>query len=359
MFSVGGTVLKEKDANAKDQTGLPDGAGGAEGVRKGFEHEERNREIFEDDGQLDSAGAQNTSDLMEVAGILASGRFDDLEEDELSKIDSPIIRAKLQQQLQAKKSEQIARADMEARRQAWDAQDHDFGGKTWKPQELRAFLSWSKDPKNLDKVDKELVSKGYSKDQVKTMRQKFEDARDLQSKEAEGKELTKEEKARLETYKKDPDVVKYTAESESRWQQDKDLRKDHSVNNTLSRTASSENQLASGGSLALAELDKSSGGTIAPVVAKHSLGKALQTDTQTGIEESKLVEPTAMLREEFTLAAKNDPPAPEPSNGLSEKFKQANIAEFPLDQDDKPRAAKHPAPIQVAMAPQAAAGLSF
>ena len=96
MFSVGGTVLKEKYANAEDQTDLPSGADEGEGVRQGSEHEARNREIFEDDGRLDSAAAQSADAMMEVAGILAGGNFDDLSEEDLAKIKNPALRAQLQ-----------------------------------------------------------------------------------------------------------------------------------------------------------------------------------------------------------------------------------------------------------------------
>lgn len=359
MFSVGGTVSNKENKIFEDDGPRADVNGPRD---KSVENPDE--DVFRENGGFNSAEAQLRDDWTEMNAILAEGNFDDLSDEDLAKINNPALRAKLARMVQEKKSEQQSRADQEARRQAWDSRDHDFGGKTWKPQELRAFLNWSKDPKNLDKVDKELTAKGYSKDQVKTMRQKFEDARDLQDKEANGEKLTKEEQVRLDAYKKDKDVVTYTAEASS--QQQVELASD--VKYSLSKTSSSPNEYAAAKVDALAELDRRSGHTVGPQSAAHSLGNRLAQQDAVGTEQDEKQDSTVLaqardplspdvaLKEDFSAAAAQQrQEIAEPETTLSGKFKQANVAQFPLDQEQKP--STHP-PVQLAMN-GAAAGLSF
>ncbi len=121
MFSEGGTVLKEKCANAEDQTGLPSGAGEGGDTCPASEYEARNREIFEDDGRLDSAEAQSADALMEMNVLLAEGNLDDLSEKDLAKIKNPALRAQLQGKvLEAKQAAEIRAQDIAMRQQAWD-----------------------------------------------------------------------------------------------------------------------------------------------------------------------------------------------------------------------------------------------
>lgn len=167
MFSVGGTVLKEKYANAEDQTGLPSGAGEGEGVRQGSEHEARNREIFEDDGQLDSSAAQSADAMMEVAGILAGGNFDDLSEEDLAKIKNPALRAQLQGKiLEAKQAAEIRAQDIAMRQQAWDRGDVicQIAGTKLNSRQVDNILRMMADPQQKAKlVDKFSKEQGISK----------------------------------------------------------------------------------------------------------------------------------------------------------------------------------------------------
>lgn len=167
MFSVGGTVLKEKYANAEDQTDLPSGADEGEGVRQGSEHEARNREIFEDDGRLDSAAAQSADAMMEVAGILAGGNFDDLSEEDLAKIKNPALRAQLQGKiLEAKQAAEIRAQDIAMRQQAWDRGDVicQIAGTKLNSRQVDNILRMMADPQQKAKlVDKFSKEQGISK----------------------------------------------------------------------------------------------------------------------------------------------------------------------------------------------------
>jgi hypothetical protein len=167
MFSEGGTVLKEKYANAEDQTGLPSGAGEGEGVRQGSEHEARDREIFEDDGQLDSSAAQSADAMMEVAGILAGGNFDDLSEEDLAKIKNPALRAQLQGKiLEAKQAAEIRAQDIAMRQQAWDRGDVicQIAGTKLNSRQVDNILRMMADPQQKAKlVDKFSKEQGISK----------------------------------------------------------------------------------------------------------------------------------------------------------------------------------------------------
>jgi hypothetical protein len=167
MFSVGGTVLKEKYANAEDQTDLPSGADEGEGVRQGSEHEARNREIFEDDGQLDSSAAQSADAMMEVAGILAGGNFDDLSEEDLAKIKNPALRAQLQGKiLEAKQAAEIRAQDIAMRQQAWDRGDVicQIAGTKLNSRQVDNILRMMADPQQKAKlVDKFSKEQGISK----------------------------------------------------------------------------------------------------------------------------------------------------------------------------------------------------
>lgn len=195
MFSVGGTVLKEENATAEAQIDL---SAGAESAGAGRTEKSENREIFEDDGTLDSNSAQLTRDLMEVAGILAGGSLDDLDEDELSKIDSPLIRAKLQQQIQDKKAAQIAKADLEARRQAWDEQMHSIGGRDYSGAQIHAMHEHLKDEKNAEAFEQELMTReGITKEEARRRRANLQEYLNLQEKKRNGQELTAEEEYQL------------------------------------------------------------------------------------------------------------------------------------------------------------------
>jgi hypothetical protein len=251
MFSVGGTVLKEKDANAEDQAGLPDGAGGAEGVRKGFEHEERNREIFEDDGQLDSAGAQNTSDMMEVAGILAGGDFDNLSDEDLAKIRNPALRA----QLQGKALEAKQAAELKAHQEKWDSQMHSIGGHEYSGAQLHSMHEYLKDDKNADAFEQELMSReGITREEAKRRRINAQEYLDILEKQRAGQKLTEEEERKKKALEAEPnhgkdlrtiseDVVApernaygYTASTGRTGQQDGSLRQSYSSRADMAKT---------------------------------------------------------------------------------------------------------------------------
>jgi len=160
-------VLKEKYANAEDQTGLPSGAGEGEGVRQGSEHEARDREIFEDDGQPDSSAAQSADAMMEVAGILAGGNFDDLSEEDLAKIKNPALRAQLQGKiLEAKQAAEIRAQDIAMRQQAWDRGDVicQIAGTKLNSRQVDNILRMMADPQQKAKlVDKFSKEQGISK----------------------------------------------------------------------------------------------------------------------------------------------------------------------------------------------------
>lgn len=167
MFSEGGTVLKEKYANAEDQTGLPSEAGEGEDTRKSSEYEARNREVFEDDGQLDSAEAQSADALMEMNAILAEGNFDDLSDEDLAKIKNPALRAQLQgKALEAKQAAEIRAQDIAMRQQAWDRGDVicQVAGTKLNSRQVDNILKMMADPQQKAKlVDKFSKEQGISK----------------------------------------------------------------------------------------------------------------------------------------------------------------------------------------------------
>lgn len=195
MFSVGGTVLKEKYAKAEDQTGLPSGAGEGEDARQGSEHEARDREIFEDDGQLDSATAQSASDLMEMAGILAGGNFDDLSDEDLDKIKNPALRA----QLQGKALEAKQAAELKAHQEMWDKQMHRIGDAEYSGAQLHSMHEYLKDDKNADAFEQELMAReGISREEAKKRRANLQEYLRLKEKERNGEKLTPEERYQLQ-----------------------------------------------------------------------------------------------------------------------------------------------------------------
>lgn len=197
MFSEGGTVLKEKYANAEDQTGLPSGAGEGEGVRQGSEHEARNRdrEVFEDDGQLDSAEAQSADALMEMNAILAEGNFDDLSDEDLAKIKNPALRA----QLQGKALEAKQAAELKAHQEMWDRQMHRIGDVEYSGAQLHSMHEYLKDDQNADAFEKELMAReGISREEAKKRRANLQEYLALKEKERNGEKLTPEEKYQLQ-----------------------------------------------------------------------------------------------------------------------------------------------------------------
>lgn len=200
MFSVGGTVLKEKYAKAEDQAGLPNAAGGAEDARQGSAYEKTNREIFEDDGQLDSGNAQNASDQMEVAGILAAGNFDDLSDEDLAKIRNPALRA----QLQGKALEAKQAAELKAHQEMWDRQMHRIGDAEYSGAQLHSMHEYLKDDQNADAFEKELMAReGISREEAKKRRANLQEYLTLKEKERNGEKLTPEEKYQLQNPSED------------------------------------------------------------------------------------------------------------------------------------------------------------
>lgn len=190
-------MLKEKYANAEDQTGLPSGAGEGEGVRQGSEYEARNRdrEVFEDDGQLDSAEAQSADALMEMNAILAEGNFDDLSDEDLAKIKNPALRAKLQgKALEAKQA-----AELKAHQEMWDRQMHRIGDAEYSGAQLHSMHEYLKDDQNADAFEKELMAReGISREEAKKRRANLQEYLTLKEKERNGEKLTPEEKYQLQ-----------------------------------------------------------------------------------------------------------------------------------------------------------------
>jgi hypothetical protein len=201
MFSEGGTVLKEKYANAEDQTGLPSGAGEGEDTRKASEYEARNREVFEDDGQLDSSAAQNADAMMEVAGILAGGNLDDLSEEDLAKIKNPALRA----QLQGKALEAKQAAELKAHQEMWDRQMHRIGDAEYSGAQLHSMHEYLKDDKNADAFEKELMAReGISREEAKKRRMNVQEYLEIAEKRRSGQTLSTEEERRERELQKDP-----------------------------------------------------------------------------------------------------------------------------------------------------------
>lgn len=196
-------MLKEKYANAEDQTGLPSGAGEGEGVRQGSEHEARNRdrEVFEDDGQLDSAEAQSADALMEMNAILAEGNFDDLSDEDLAKIKNPALRA----QLQGKILEAKQTAELKAHQEMWDRQMHRIGDAEYSGAQLHSMHEYLKDDKNADAFEKELMAReGISREEAKKRRMNVQEYLDIAEKERRGQRLSEEEERRKRELQKDP-----------------------------------------------------------------------------------------------------------------------------------------------------------
>lgn len=190
-------MLKEKYANAEDQTGLPSGAGEGEGVRQGSEYEARNRdrEVFEDDGQLDSAEAQSADALMEMNAILAEGNFDDLSDEDLAKIKNPALRA----QLQGKALEAKQAAELKAHQEMWDRQMHRIGDAEYSGAQLHSMHEYLKDDQNADAFEKELMAReGISREEAKKRRANLQEYLALKEKERNGEKLTPEEKYQLQ-----------------------------------------------------------------------------------------------------------------------------------------------------------------
>lgn len=194
-------MLKEKDANAEDQTGLLSGAGEGDDTRKSSEYEARNREVFEDDGQLDSAGAQNTSDLMEVAGILAGGDFDNLSDEDLAKIRNPALRA----QLQGKALEAKQAAEIRAHQEMWDRQMHRIGDAEYSGAQLHSMHEYLKDDKNADAFEKDLMSReGITREEAKRRRINAQEYLDILEKQRAGQKLTGEEESKKKALEAEP-----------------------------------------------------------------------------------------------------------------------------------------------------------
>lgn len=195
MFSEGGTVLKEMDANAEDQTGLPSGADGAEDTRQASEWDAKNCQIFGDDGQLDSAEAQSADDLMKVAGCLARGDFEDLSDEDLAKIQNPALRAKLQgKALEAKQA-----AELKAHQEMWDRQMHRIGDAEYSGAQLHSMHEYLKDDQNADAFEKELMAReGISREEAKKRRANLQEYLTLKEKERNGEKLTPEERYQLQ-----------------------------------------------------------------------------------------------------------------------------------------------------------------
>lgn len=188
-------MLKEKYANAEDQTGLPSGAGEGGDTRKSSEYEARNREVFEDDGQLDSAEAQSADALMEMNAILAEGNFDDLSDEDLAKIKNPALRA----QLQGKALEAKQAAELKAHQEMWDRQMHRIGDAEYSGAQLHSMHEYLKDDQNADAFEKELMAReGISREEAKKRRANLQEYLALKEKERNGEKLTPEEKYQLQ-----------------------------------------------------------------------------------------------------------------------------------------------------------------
>ncbi|MDY0028984.1 MAG: hypothetical protein RBR86_03475 [Pseudobdellovibrionaceae bacterium] len=282
--------------------------------------------------------------------------------------------------------EQRIEEQKEAARKEWDnAEFHEFGGKKWNPQDLLAFFKWTDDPANLDAVDAELAASGMSKEQIKSAREKFEEAKRLEQKKRDGT-ATQEELRRLEELKKDQELQMYVREAEKIRQKELTLSNQNDKANA-SLQASSSIESRQGRSNIATQLDENKKDIVEAtgalsldglLDAKKNIAKYTQlsdkskTENLTSADQAKLNElqsaettspaQLANIRQNagITVAFNDDfgsGDALPVSNALQNEFIAANAATSPLDQE-QPLPESKVQTTQLAMNQQAA-GLNF
>ena len=293
-------------------------------------------------GALIEAAQEASNELMEIMS---------LSEDELAERDdlnSPLAqkaKAKAQSAKDLREAQDRAREDLKQQREEerreeakkeWLESTQSFGGKSWDGKALWDFLEWAKDPKNLDAVDQEMIAQGYKPEEVKTMRQKFEEARRLKQQEAIGNPpLTEAQKKKLKEYENDPDLKVYTKAAENRYNaREMELSKDKELSaklNTVNREEKSQIRLEVNEEFAQHEENYS--------VASDHEGSLL---SKVDFSSTNLIKSDVDLSQHFTDATNGTEvthlaadASMDHSNSLIEDFKAAKAAIVPLDQDHK------------------------
>lgn len=129
------------------------------------------RDMFTDNGKLNSGRAQYLDDLMEAAALYASGELDDpdarLDEASLARIGNPALRAKLQGKIaQARQAGELRAHELVMRQQAWDRGDVicQIGGTKLNSRQIDNILKMMADPKRkAELVEKFSKKEGISK----------------------------------------------------------------------------------------------------------------------------------------------------------------------------------------------------